>query len=119
MAGTTGPISTLPGVHHTLPEGQMCDIHQNRKAVARIQGETDSFGSEMNDLCQECVDEFKKHAQEAKVGMCDWCKKEATDLRNRRDFEEGRAGRVYQICGACVKLKNERLEAALDYYEGE
>src|SRR3954463_12051043 len=55
MADVTGPISTLPGTGHHLPDGTMCDQHPDRPAVARIQGETDSFGCEMNDLCQECI----------------------------------------------------------------
>jgi hypothetical protein len=52
MADVTGPISTLPGSsHHDVPDGMMCDDHPDRPAVTRLQGETDSFGSEMHDLC--------------------------------------------------------------------
>ena len=50
MAEVTGPISTLPGARHALPAGTMCDEHPDRPAVARVQGETDSFGCELNDL---------------------------------------------------------------------
>ena len=114
MAEVTGPISTLPGTRRESPEGTMCDDHPDRKAVARVQGETDSFGCEMYDLCQECIDEMRKHSAEARRGMCDWCKHEATDLRARRDFEEGMCGPVYQVCGACVRSENDRLRAELD-----
>ena len=40
MADVTGPISTLSGAHHPVPNGQMCDDHEDRPAIARIQGET-------------------------------------------------------------------------------
>lgn len=43
MGDVTGPISTLPGHRHKLPSGATCDDHPDRPAVARIQGETDSF----------------------------------------------------------------------------
>jgi hypothetical protein len=123
MADVTGPISTLPGSRHATPEGTMCDDHPDRPAVQRIQGETDSFGSEMHDLCQECLDEHlaaeAQYRAEARKGCCDWCKREATDLRNRRDFEEGMCGPVYRVCGACVKAENERLQEELDEYRND
>ncbi len=115
MSDVTGPISTLPGALHALPEGQKCDQHPRRKAVARVQGETDSFGCEMNDMCQECLDEYRawKNSPEAaewRKGQCEWCKGEATDLRDRRDYEEGMSGRsgtVISVTGtgsmACPK----------------
>ena len=34
--------------------------------------------------------------------------------RPRRDYEEGMTGRVYDVCGACVKKQNERLAAEYD-----
>lgn len=40
-----------------------------------------------------------------------------SDLRPRRDFEEGLSGRVYEVCSACVKRENERLAEELDYYD--
>ena len=115
MADVTGPISTLRGARRTVPEGQKCDRHPRRKAVARIQGETDSFGCEMNDYCQECLDKYHAWAKspeavEYRKGTCEWCKSPADDLRDRRDFEEGMTGRVYRVCGPCVKRENERLE---------
>lgn len=119
MADVTGPISSLPHSAHDTPQGAMCDEHPDRPAVVRIQGETDSFGSEMHDCCQECADAIKaeRNSPEASTGQCDWCKQEATDLRPRRDFEEGMCGRVYDVCGACVKKENEYLAAELDEYD--
>ena len=125
MADVTGPISTLSGSSHDVPDGMMCDAHPERPAVARIQGETDSFGCEMHDMCQECLDAERAYrnspeAAEWRKGTCEWCKNPADDLRDRRDYEEGNCGRVYRVCGACVKRDNEywAAEAAADanYY---
>jgi len=115
MAHVSGPCSSLPGSSHAVLGGAACDEHPDRPAVKRIQGETDSFGAEYIDMCQECYDEFKRHKDEARHGACDWCKSHATDLRPRRDFEEGSCGPVYQVCGACVRRENERLEEELAY----
>jgi len=122
MADVTGPIATLSGSSHSVPDGQSCDRHPDRKAVARIQGETDSFGSEMNDMCQECLDEHRAYlkspeAAERRKGICEWCKNPADDLRDRRDFEEGVSGRVYRVCGACVTAENERLAEEADEFD--
>jgi hypothetical protein len=105
-----------------VPDGMKCDKHPSRDAVARIQGETDSFGCEMNDYCQECLDEYRawKNSPEAaewRKGKCDWCKSEATDLRDARDFEEGMSGRVYRVCGACIKRQSDELKEECDYYD--
>ncbi|MGY3482322.1 hypothetical protein ACVW1C_000205 [Bradyrhizobium sp. USDA 4011] len=119
MADVTGPISTLPGSGHRLPDGTMCDRHSDRPAVARIQGETDSFGSEMNDLCQGCLGAHRSYARspEARSGRCDWCKQSATDLRNARDIDEGSAGPVYRICGACHQKQHEAIQEELRQHE--
>lgn len=116
MSDTTGPISTLAGARHKLPDGTMCDDHPTVPAVARVQGETDSFGSELHDLCAECVAELQKHANDDRCGTCEWCKSQANDLRDRRDYDEGMCGRVYRVCGACVKQANQRAQEELDAY---
>lgn len=122
MADVTGPISTLSGSRHDFPDGTMCDEHPDRPAVARVQGETDSMGCEMNDLCQECLDkdrewEKSEEAAEWRKGQCEWCKGEATDLRDARDYEEGLNGRVYRVCGACQKNRDDEARAELDRYD--
>ncbi|WP_050400453.1 hypothetical protein [Bradyrhizobium embrapense] len=121
MADVTGPISTLPGSGHRLPDGTMCDRHPDRPAVARIQGETDSFGSEMNDLCTECLEAQRVYARspEARTGRCDWCKTNATDLSNTRDIDEGSAGPVYRVCGGCKKKQDDAIREELDRYDRE
>lgn len=97
----------------------MCDQHPERPAVIRIQGETDSFGSEMHDCCQECADSIRveRNSPEARTGRCEWCRQDATDLRNRRDIDEGTSGRVYRVCGACAKKDEDELRAELDLYD--
>ncbi|WP_024516969.1 hypothetical protein [Bradyrhizobium sp. Tv2a-2] len=119
MADVTGPISTLAGAMHGVPDGQMCDRHPDRPAIARVQGETDSFGCEMHDMCKECLDDHRAYknspeAAERRKGKCEWCKNDATDLRDARDFEEGLSGRVYRVCGACINRQQDELRAELD-----
>ena len=115
MGDVTGPISSLPGKRHELPKGAMCDEHPNRKAVVRIQGETDSFGCEMYDLCQECFEAERK--AEADIGECDWCKAKDQPLRPRRDIDEGTHGPVYYVCATCAKKDEDAILAELAYYD--
>jgi hypothetical protein len=124
MADVTGPISTLSGASHAVPDGMACDQHPDRPAVVRIQGETDSFGCEMHDICQECLDSERAarnspEAAEWRKGTCEWCKNPADDLRDRRDYEEGSCGRVYRVCGACVKRDNEYWAAEAAAYDDD
>lgn len=129
MADVTGPISTLAGTTRDVPDGMMCDNHPDQPAVVRVQGETDSFGCEMEDICQQCVDERKAYrcseagqAEELewRTGACEWCRNHVTDLRDARDYDEGMNGRVYRVCGACIKRVNDEAQAELDamgYYD--
>jgi hypothetical protein len=95
-----------------------CDDHPDRPAVKRVQGETDSFGAEYIDMCQECLDAFRnRDTTEEQTGSCDWCGGSATDLRSRRDWEEGSSGPVYRVCGACVTKENKRMAEELDDYD--
>lgn len=96
----------------------MCDEHPDQPAVKRVQGETDSFGSEMHDLCVSCLAALREHNKAARAGVCDWCHLEATNLRSARDYDEGLYGPVYQVCGACVLRRDEesRRELEDDWY---
>ncbi len=114
MSAVTGPISTLPGAIFRAPEGARCDDHPERPAAGRLQGETDSMGSEMHDLCQQCLDEARAAAPRYTTGCCDWCSVKCVDLRNHRDWDEGSSGRVYRVCGACLAKESEELQAELD-----
>ena len=118
MSEVTGRISTLPGTLHSVPAGCMCDDHPDREAVARIQGETDSFGAELIDMCQECLNTYREEIKNSDTsGTCDWCNSFAQKLRPRRDYEEGSYGRVYQVCDSCVQKETKHLlEETEDYW---
>lgn len=117
MAEVIGPCSTLPGCSHELPDGTKCDLHQDRLAVARIQGETDSMGAELNDMCQECLDEYREEMRNADwSGKCQWCEQQAPKLFSRRDYEEGMNGPVYQVCRPCIDRQEQRAREELDQY---
>lgn len=116
MAEVTGPISTLPGASHSVPEGTMCDEHPDRPAVARLQGETDSFGAELFDCCNECAKLFREEMRRPYIGRCEWCDAAEVELRNTRDCEEGLSGRVYRVCVPCKKRYDDRVAAELDAY---
>lgn len=118
MADVTGPISTLPGATHSFPEGTVCDDHPDRPAYRRVQGETDSFGSEMYDMCRECYEAHSASLQtEDRSGCCDWCKQPKDVLRKYRDFEEGSCGPVYDVCGDCIRRQRDALEDELDNWD--
>ncbi len=57
-------VSTRTGSHHKVPKGMMCDDHQDRPATHRVQGETDSFGCEYIDWCDECYEGYLKYREE-------------------------------------------------------
>ena len=114
MADVTGPINTLPGATRGVPDGAVCDMHPDRAAVRRVQGETDSYGSEQHDLCQECLDELASHAAEARKGECDWCHEAVTDLGPVRDYQEGTSGPVYQACAECRRTYYRELAEMRD-----
>jgi hypothetical protein len=115
MGEVTGPISTLPGTRRAPPEGAVCDNHPSRPAVTRLQGETDSFGCEMYDLCAECLNEEKSAGP--MTGKCDWCKGADRALRPRRDIDEGMHGPVYYVCKECADRDEENLRRELSYYD--
>lgn len=103
MSDITGPISTMPGSIHNVPKGTVCDYHPDKLAVIRIQGETDSFGSEMIDLCEECkIKDIEESKNIDTSGNCEWCEEFANKLYNKRDYEEGMSGRIYLVCKECI-----------------
>ena len=116
MADVTGPIKSLPGSFHKVPAGMTCDnpwnYHSEEKlATHRVQGETDSFGSEMTDMCDEC---FAKCVEEEKnadtSGTCDWCKRSKPVLTPHRDYEEGSASELFSGLSDVTDLQRALLE---------
>ena len=114
MSAVFGPVSSLPGSLHLAPQGQMCDTHPDRLAVRRVQGETDSMGCEMTDMCQECLDADRAYVPEPR--KCDWCDNTGR-LKPRRDYDEGMSGPVYHVCWACIVKQNEDAARELGCYD--
>jgi len=119
MADVIGPTSTMPGHRHNLPEGATCDIHPDRPAVARVQGETDSMGAELNDLCSECLAAEREARLEGRKGNCDWCNLPFDDLCETRDYEEGVRGPIYLVCRPCRKRANDAAIEELERHDEE
>lgn len=99
MAGYGGPVSTLPGALLELPPGSTCDNHPDRLATKRVQGETDSYGHESIDMCDECYSNYKNETAILE-GSCEHCGAFGPVV-NARDPEEGSCGRVYRLCQGC------------------
>lgn len=107
MADVIGPNRYLPGQQLKAVPGVMCDEHPDRVSVARIVGETDSWGSELMDVCQECLDEINKEKETRISDHCEIHNGRGTNVTFFRDPEEGFYGRVYTACEACrVKIIN-------------
>jgi hypothetical protein len=123
MADVTGPISTLPGTHREPPEQAKCDEHPDRPATHRVQGETDSFGCEMHDLCDECWRDWRAELSKPQEAFpCDFCKVPSAERRATRDPDEGMCGPVYYVCPECRKRQRERIEEELresGYYDDD
>lgn len=116
MVSVSGPTSSMPGSHHNLPAGTKCDAHPNTFAIVRVQGETDSFGAEYNDMCQECHNEYKEEIKK-ETGRCDYCKTDEVKTYPHRDYEEGLYGPVYQVCNKCISKEQERINRELDEWD--
>ena len=116
MGCSNGPVRTLPGHKHKLPAGYYCvhEDHQGRDAVAKIQGETDSFGCEFIYMCQECYDDFQSSGDSMAIGVCDWCGIDSINRAPTRDIDEGSSGPVYYVCRACVIMQNNEMQKELD-----
>lgn len=97
------PVSSMPGSSHSFPVGSMCDTHDDRPAVRRVQGETDSFGCEYLLMCQECVQAMLAYVPEP--AFCEGCKTVQV-LGAWRDPDEGQAGPVYHYCRECRQRMN-------------
>jgi len=110
------PVSTMPGSCHDMPEGTECDDHPGVLEFRRVQTETDSFGCEYACLCEPCFTKFKAdvEAERSKPRRCDWCKTETTDCRPTRDYDEGMAGPIYDVCQACRIRQTEAAHRELE-----
>lgn len=101
-----GPSTNLPGDIVTPPYASVCDTHPSVKAVASIIGETDSFGSETQEVCQECLKAHKEQVKQDKLDPatymdCDGCGTSDATVKPARDPDEGSCGPVYYWCKKC------------------
>ena len=128
MGNNIGPSSKLPGDLLPLQGGEMCDTegHESLPATKRIVGETDSMGSEVISMCEACYEKFKADVKaNPLVDTCERCGTPNVPLFNKRDWEEGSSGPVYQVCMNCCKSmnppddENERAEDYDDEYDDD
>lgn len=103
MAEVIGPNSYLPGQTLKPKENMTCETHEDRVATHRVVGETDSFGSEIMHLCDECYQEMRQQIEKEKETpkQCEICKKMKSDVSLSRDPAEGNYGPLYNMCIAC------------------
>ena len=114
MAEVISSCSTLPGAYYSVPVGTTCDRHPDRLAVARVQGETDSMGAELNDMCEGCLAAYREDVRNENTSeTCDWCKRPASRRAWRRDTDEGMYGPVYQVCRPCIDRENVLIDEEL------
>lgn len=116
MTTSNGPVSTLPGHAATPVAGATCEKHPDRPSYRRIQGETDSFGCEYVEMCEECHTAYThRDTTVESSGQCEWCHATKDDLRPYRDLDEGSSGRVYLVCQTCRSSGAESWQDDCDY----
>lgn len=115
---SNGPVTTMPGRWFAARAGHTCDTdgHHDRPSVKMRQGETDSFGAEYEDFCQECYGAFLAKPAEEPVGHCDWCSKGGLKVFSKRDMNEGSSGPVYYVCIPCATKHDKEFEEDADLY---
>lgn len=118
MADVGGPIRSLPGALLRVPPNTECDQHEGVLAVKRVQGETDSFGYEAIDMCQQCYDEYLAGLEHPEESICDRCFQLAP-LKPFRLVDEGPAGPVYYYCTPCIHQQRQEDSENYGYEEDE
>lgn len=76
-------------------------------------GEVDSFGVEWHYLCNECVAEEKRLAEEQGpcLSTCEKCGNQA-EIKPYRDPDEGMSGPIYWACRPCI-------DKYMEYYKDD
>lgn len=96
---SSGRVMTRTGSHHKVPAGATCDDHPDRPAVHRVQGETDSFGCEYIDWCQECYDKYQQYLCDNPVSQRPT--HDAYEYADADDYDEAREDeRHYNECSS-------------------
>lgn len=110
---SNGPVSTIPGSVSGVDPDDMCDSHPQWKAAQRFQGETDSFGAEYVYRCHVCIVHNRilmRDNPPDESGRCDWCAKNKPRVRERRDYDEGMSGRIYDVCEDCIRTDADKAK---------
>lgn len=109
-------MSYLPGQLVKPTPMAVCENHPDRISVNRIVGETDSWGSEFEEACKECVDDHIRNLaeQKKKESKCDICNSLMKGCVPRRDPDEGYSGRIYSMCPQCIAVENKRANEEFD-----
>ncbi len=103
------PGRFLSQIHGSLPVP--CD-HCGHPAEAKWQGETDSSGFEILCLCDTCGPKFEADCKLPSDGTCDWCGREASDLKLVKNYES--YGNRQAVCGKCRARQYRAVDAAVD-----
>lgn len=110
-------MSILPGHVRITKQNEdesCCEDNCNNDATHAVASEVDSFGVEWLFLCEEHITPFRSNHKKPTIGICDWCHAEDVEIRPMRDFEEGDAGGVYDVCLKCRQRKNKQLSEEMD-----
>lgn len=106
----SGPTKFLPGTRHETEEGAICD-DCGAPATITIQGDTDSFGAEYMEFCEDCHERWEEESKEKTdtSGHCEWCDQMSNSRTLARDPTEGEYGPLYYICIGCLASAKEDL----------
>lgn len=119
---------TLPGQFvyasaSELAENPCEGVHEGgcgKPSTKKQAGEVDSFGAEWHFLCDECLAEERRLAEEEgpSLSTCEKCGNQA-EIKPYRDPDEGMSGPVYWACRPCINKYMEyyREEEPPVYFE--
>ena len=103
--------------------GTKCYTHHDVDATHRICSESDSFGSEYVNLCEQCWDAHLAHKEKVKSDESLWetckCGNREPRMISYRDYEEGMHGSVYEHCSKCHAKMNARIAEEEAYYDDD
>lgn len=101
--------------------GTKCYTHPERDATHRLCTESDSFGSEYENMCDECHEDYKKAKAAREEDPEQWetckCGNREPHLIHYRDMDEGMHGPVYEHCSVCHEKWNQRIADEYAFYD--
>ena len=92
------------------PHGSTCEMCK-KDATKIIEGEIDSMGIELINLCDEHYEISKIARNKPISGKCDWCPNLSERLIFTRDYaNEGISGPVSYVCRKCKSEQHKGLQ---------